>query len=139
VWDVFDNDEHRALRISGEETAKFKGRRRDAWSSADDAMLHRIARSSVEQLATFLTSPDVAPGTPGEPQIAAVASQDSTPEAAGIFRIFKANADPVATETTETPAPSDENTGSVPLPRRKPVQAAAVPAAETVTLSAASH
>lgn len=71
VWDVFDGDERRALRISGEETAK--GRQRDAWTAADDAMLHRIARSSMEQLATFLTSPEIAPGTPatpGEPQVA---------------------------------------------------------------------
>src|SRR5512141_939132 len=41
VWDVFDGNEHRALRISGEEAAK--GRHRDAWSVADDAMLRRIA------------------------------------------------------------------------------------------------
>jgi hypothetical protein len=55
VWDVFDQDEHRALRISGEETAK--GRPRDAWAAADDAMLGRIARSSMDQLAAFLTGP----------------------------------------------------------------------------------
>ena len=53
VWDVFDQDEHRALRISGEETAKV--RHKDAWAAADDAMLQRIAQSSMEQLAAFLT------------------------------------------------------------------------------------
>ena len=37
VWDVFDQEEQRALRISGEETAKV--RHRDAWAAADDAML----------------------------------------------------------------------------------------------------
>ena len=70
VWDVFDQDEHRTLRISGEETAKV--RHKDAWAAADDAMLDRIAQSSMEQLAAFLTSPEVAPGTapPPEPQIA---------------------------------------------------------------------
>jgi hypothetical protein len=59
VWDVFDSDERRALRISGEETANSRtlGRHRDAWTAADDAMLRRIARTSMEQLATFLTSP----------------------------------------------------------------------------------
>jgi len=61
VWDVFDQDEHRALRISGEETAKV--RHKDAWAAADDAMLQRIAQSSMEQLTAFLTSPAVAPGT----------------------------------------------------------------------------
>ncbi|MGB8576617.1 MAG: hypothetical protein WCD56_08625 [Pseudolabrys sp.] len=61
VWDVFDQEENRALRISGEETAK--GRHRDAWAAVDDAMLNRIARTSMEQLAVFLTSPAVAPGT----------------------------------------------------------------------------
>ena len=61
VWDVFDQDEHRALRISGEETAKV--RHKDAWAAADDALLQRIAQSSMEQLTAFLTSPAVAPGT----------------------------------------------------------------------------
>ena len=66
VWDVFDGDDRRALRIAGEETAKSgrSGRHRDAWSAADDAMLRRIAGSSMDQLATFLTSPEVAPSTP---------------------------------------------------------------------------
>src|SRR5690242_16159761 len=41
VWDVFDQEEQRTLRISGEENAKI--RHRDAWAAADDAMLHRIA------------------------------------------------------------------------------------------------
>ncbi len=69
VWDVFDQDDHRALRITGEEIAK--GAHRDAWSVADDEMLNRIARHSMDQLAAFLTSPEVAPSTPDtEPQIA---------------------------------------------------------------------
>ena len=55
VWDVFDQDEHRALRISGEETAKV--RHKDAWAAANDALLQRIAQSSMEQLTAFLTSP----------------------------------------------------------------------------------
>src|SRR5476649_2140450 len=56
VWEVFDGDERRALRISGEEAAK--GHYRDAWTAADDAMLRRIARTSMDQLAVFLTSPE---------------------------------------------------------------------------------
>jgi hypothetical protein len=81
VWDVFDRDDRRALRITGEEIAK--GRQRDAWSAADDEMLARIARSSMNQLAAFLTSPEVAPGTPdSEPRMVVAGTHVSSPEAA---------------------------------------------------------
>lgn len=85
VWDVFDHDEHRALRIAGEETAT--SRPRDAWNAADNAMMQRIARGSVEQLAGFLTAPEVAPGTPAPaaaPSGPLVSSNDAAPDAAGI-------------------------------------------------------
>jgi hypothetical protein len=64
VWDVFDRDQRRVLRISGAETDKR--RHGDAWSLADDAMLARIARSSMEQLAAFLTAPATVPGAPAQ-------------------------------------------------------------------------
>ena len=67
VWDVFDQDQRRVLRISGAESEK--GRHGDAWSLADDAMLQRIAHSSMDQLAAFLTSPS-APGEPAPAQVA---------------------------------------------------------------------
>jgi len=132
VWDVFDQDEHRTLRISGEETARV--RHKDAWAAADDAMLQRIAQSSMEQLAVFLTSPAVAPGTApsAEPQIALIGESDSSPEAAGIFRIFRPQADPISTASAE-PA-GEEEAGPVPLPRRRP--AALVSSRETLTLAA---
>lgn len=103
VWDVFDNQERRATRISGSEDATAA----KAWDAADDAMLRRIARSSMEQFAAFLTAPDAAPQTPvasAAPRLA-LASDAGTPEAAGIFRIAQAKADPV---------PDD---AAVPLPR----------------------
>jgi len=119
VWDVFDGDDNRALRITGEETAKV--RHRDAWSAVDDAMLRRIASSSMSQLAAFLTSPDVAPGTPDrEPRMALAGDSDSTPEAAGIFRIFRPIADPAPIDAAATPAA----TGPVPLPPPRPTEAA---------------
>ena len=70
VWDVFDRDQQRALRISGSETAK-RGQGK-GWQAADNAMMQRIAKSSMAELAAFLTSPAVAPGTPGTsaPQVA---------------------------------------------------------------------
>src|SRR5262249_7033833 len=52
VWDVFDQDEHRALRISGEETANV--RYRDAW-----ALLH-----TRKQYAQLCARPDAIPGLP---------------------------------------------------------------------------
>jgi hypothetical protein len=134
VWDVFDGDEHRAFRINGEETAKTGAR--DAWTVADDAMLRRIARSSIEQLSAFLNSPDVAPGTqpaPSEPA-AIIDMRDPSPEAAGIFRIFQANADPLPVGSTADTAPS--NAEYVPIPRRRPAPDDAVSAQETLTLAA---
>jgi hypothetical protein len=135
VWDVFDSDDQRALRIAGEEIAK--GARRDAWSVADDAMMDRIARSSMDQLAAFLTSPQVAPGTPdAEPQQMAYGTQNSSPEAAGIYRIYQPNADPEVVGAAE---PGVTNAGPIPLPRRRPPLATAISARETLTLAASSH
>jgi len=134
VWDVFDGEQRRALRITGQESVK--GRRQDAWAAADDAMLQRIARSSMDQLAAFLTSPEVAPNAPAAAPVMAAASpgdvaligdRDSSPEAAGIFRIFEPQAEPA-------PAPG----AAVPLPRPRPT-AAALSTHETLTLAAARH
>lgn len=139
VWDVFDQDENRALRISGEETAK--GRHRDAWAAADEAMLRRIARASMEQLAVFLTSPEVAPGTlppAAEPQVAMAGSAASSPESAGIFRMHRPQADPVLTDTADA-APGVDNTEAVPVPRRRPPAAAVLSERETLRLSALSR
>jgi hypothetical protein len=66
VWDVYDAAKQRALRISGEETGKL-GKRKpaDAWAAADDAVVGRIARASMDQLVAFLAAPGgVAPSEP---------------------------------------------------------------------------
>lgn len=137
VWDVFDGDERRALRVSGEETAK--GRHSDAWNAVDDAMLQRIARTSMDQLAAFLTSPDVAPGSaPAEAaQVAYTGPSASSPEAAGIFRIFRPQADPVdakgAVADSPAAAPPADDT-AVPVPRRRPTRSAALSPHETLAL-----
>jgi hypothetical protein len=105
VWDVFDRNEQRVLRISGEETAKV--RNRDAWAAADDAMLRRIAGTSMEQLAAFLTAPEVAPGTApslAEPQVAMAAPAESSPEVAGIFRASRP--DPIQPSATDPALPA---------------------------------
>lgn len=59
VWDVYDDDKLRTLRITGEEAGGRAGG--DPWSVADEAMLRRIARVSMDQLAAFLGNPGVAP------------------------------------------------------------------------------
>jgi hypothetical protein len=138
VWDVFDQDENRTLRISGEETVN--GRHRDAWSAADDDMLRRIASRSMDQLAAFLTSPDVAPSTPNvanEPPVLLAGLRDFSPEAAGIFRIFHPNADPVPSASTELP--SDGAAGPVPLPRSRPPVAAVISDRQALTVAASRY
>jgi hypothetical protein len=59
VWDVYDGDRLRALRITGEEAGGRGGG--DPWSVADDPMLRRIARVSMDQLAAFVGNPGAAP------------------------------------------------------------------------------
>jgi len=138
VWDVFDQEENRSLRISGEETEKV--RHRDAWTAADDAMLHRIARASIEQLAVFLTSPEIAPGTAPSPavdaQVALVGSHESSPEAAGIFRMSGPEIDPILTNTADT---VDADTDKATVPRRRPPAGATHTERETLTLTASSR
>lgn len=56
VWDVYDAQENRALRMTGEEPTGRAGR--DAWLSADDDVLQRIARNGMDQLVAFLDSPE---------------------------------------------------------------------------------
>lgn len=73
VWDVYDDVKVRALRIRGEEAGGRGGA--DPWGVADEAMLRRIARSSMDRLAGFLRNPD----GPAEPD-AATAVAESEPE-----------------------------------------------------------
>jgi len=118
VWDVFDREESRALRITGEETVK--GRHSNPWTVADDAMMQRIAHSSMDQLAAFLTSSEVAPGTPGPAPrgpVAMLGQRDSSPEAAGIYRIAKPQADPL-------PDSGNAEAIDVPPPRKTVADAA---------------
>ena len=65
VWDVYDADQQRAVRISGEEPASGSGR--GTWAAADDGVLRRIATTSMDQLAAFLAAPDAQPAPPAVP------------------------------------------------------------------------
>jgi hypothetical protein len=62
VWDVYDHDQHRALRLTGEEPTSGKAGR-DAWAAADDLVLRKIAQAGLSGLSGMVngTAPADAP------------------------------------------------------------------------------
>jgi hypothetical protein len=91
VWDVYDAQARRTLRLSGEEKGP-QLKRNDAWNAASDEMLGRLARQGMEQLVAFIGSarttpsappPDYNPDRPPEQQ-QVVVFDDFRPEAAGL-------------------------------------------------------
>jgi hypothetical protein len=67
VWDVYDRDQQRALRLSGEEQAGKAGR--DPWATADDLVLRKIAQAGFSGLASMINgTPDAAPTAPASPR-----------------------------------------------------------------------
>jgi hypothetical protein len=90
VWDVYDRDQQRALRLSGEEPAGKAGR--DAWAAADDLVLRKIAQAGFSGLSAMIngTGPADAPSPAPLPDKRgpAVASADDPPfPASGQFRV----------------------------------------------------
>jgi hypothetical protein len=82
VWDVYDQNQQRALRLSGEEPAGKAGR--DAWTSVDDLVLRKIAQAGLSGLAGMIngTAPADAPQPPPAAPSrrgSAVASADTLP------------------------------------------------------------
>jgi hypothetical protein len=61
VWDVYDREQQRALRLSGEEPAGKAGR--DPWTAADDLVLRKIAQAGLSGLASMIngTPPEASP------------------------------------------------------------------------------
>jgi hypothetical protein len=58
VWDVYDNNQQRALRLSGEEPSGSKAGR-DAWAAADDLLLRKIAQAGLSGLSNMINgTPD---------------------------------------------------------------------------------
>ena len=68
--------------------------------------------------------------------MALLGQHETTPESVGIFRIFKPNANPVAENAPARPAGIPVSLSRVPLPRSRPLLAAAVSDRETLTLAA---
>lgn len=81
VWDVYDANQQRALRLSGEELTAAKGGRdamRDPWQAADDLVLRKIAQAGFSGLSNMINGMPDAPGSvPGlrGPAVASVAPQ----------------------------------------------------------------
>ena len=87
VWDVYDNNQQRALRLSGEEPAGKPGR--DAWAAADDLVLRKIAQAGLSGLSGMINGtldpapPVSAPGRRGP----AVASAEQAAPAEAAFGV----------------------------------------------------
>jgi hypothetical protein len=85
VWDVYDQNQQRALRLSGEEPAAKAGR--DPWTAADDLVLRKIAQAGLSGLSGMINGavpqPSPAPGGHGP----AVASADPPSPGSGEWRV----------------------------------------------------
>jgi hypothetical protein len=87
VWDIYDRDQQRALRLSGEESTGKAGR--DAWAAADDLVLRKIAQAGLSGLSGMVngTTPADAPQPAPAPDKRgpAVASAEAASPAADAF------------------------------------------------------
>ncbi len=135
VFDVYDAQQERTVRFSGEEPAAAPGRTlghaaADPWQAVDDDALMRVARAGMERLAGyFRPAAAVASAPPADSSaipetgaVAVAAHDDFRPEAHGIFRLFR-NDPPAATASAPISEPvgtAEAEDGSVPLPRHRP-------------------
>ena len=85
VWDVYDGNQQRALRLSGEEPAGKAGR--DAWAAADDLILRKIAQTGLSGLSSMINggpADDTAPApTPSRRGPAVANAEPVEPESGG--------------------------------------------------------
>ena len=85
VWDVYDNNQQRALRLSGTEPAGKAGR--DAWAAADDLVLRKIAQAGLSGLSGMINgAPDAPQQVPGLRGPAVASVEPATP-AEGAFGV----------------------------------------------------
>lgn len=93
VWDVYDANQQRALRLAGEEPASRTGR--DAWAAADDLVLRKIAQAGLSGLSNMISggpagtpAPASSPSGSGGPAVASA----PTPEDYGVAALgYSAN------------------------------------------------
>jgi hypothetical protein len=62
VWDVYDRDQQRALRLAGEEPAGKAGN--DPWAAANDLVLRKIAQAGLSGLSGMIGGTVPADGPP---------------------------------------------------------------------------
>jgi hypothetical protein len=90
VWDVYDRDQQRTLRLSGEEPAGKAGR--DPWTAADDLILRKIAQAGLSGLSAMVNgtgpieTPPPAPA-PGKHGPAVASAEQPNPAASGEFSV----------------------------------------------------
>lgn len=127
VWDVYDADQKRSFRLSGEEVAGPAGR--DAWDVANDDVLGRVARAGMDNLMAYLQQSPAAAPAPVEPaptdggardMTVASARDDFRPESQGIFPLFRNDRPAPQEASAQAEAVVDE---AIPLPRRRPAAA----------------
>ena len=88
VWDVYDRDQQRTLRLSGQEPAGKAGR--DPWTAADDLVLRKIAQAGLSGLSAMVNGagPDAPLPAPAPGKTSpAVASAEQPAPAPGEFRV----------------------------------------------------
>jgi len=78
VWDVYDRDQQRTLRLSGQEVGGKTGREavRNPWGAADDLVLRKIAQAGLSGLTGMINGAPEAPASPAGRRGPAVASAD---------------------------------------------------------------
>jgi hypothetical protein len=64
VWDVYDAQQQRVMRIQGDELVG--SRKPEVWTAADDQVLDRIADAGMRQFAAFAAQPPDAPAAPAD-------------------------------------------------------------------------
>src|SRR3982074_1299358 len=80
VWDVYDREQQRALRLSGEEAAGKGGR--DPWGAADDLVLRKIAQAGLSGLSAMIgggTPSDSSPPAPAPAKRGPVVASTEAP------------------------------------------------------------
>jgi hypothetical protein len=85
VWDVYDRDQQRALRLSGEEPAGKAGR--DAWAAVDDLVLRKIAQAGLSGLSAMVNGTGPADGPGPVPGLRGPAVAAAEPPASGAYRV----------------------------------------------------
>jgi len=117
VFDVYDDDKRRVLRVTGLEPTSHRAERRggNAWAAADDKVLRQVARNGMDRIVAFLNSPEAPPAIPSsEPGSTGVgvAEADPAPTTAALVRTAAAAQKPSDACICGPPAPPGKTFGT---------------------------